>query len=143
MADGYNLTSECGSSESRLSGYLFVFIVGNVCLGYGAVTLYNTALLLLDESTSSTDSPLYVGLYHVYSAKPPCQLKHYHLINLWVFTFWFVGSVALLIQKKKSFLDMHRQLWDLYGTGVINKLIDQYVDKLISNEIEGFKHFNT
>ncbi|XP_033100149.1 solute carrier organic anion transporter family member 4A1-like [Anneissia japonica] len=52
------------STDSKLSNYLYVFIVAQLLHGIGAVPLYTLGTALMDESVTTRQSGLYLGIFY-------------------------------------------------------------------------------
>ncbi|XP_026862744.2 solute carrier organic anion transporter family member 4A1 [Electrophorus electricus] len=60
-----NHTEVCGDSEgSGLSGYRFVFMLGQFLHGVGATPLYTLGVTYLDENVKSSYAPVYIGIFY-------------------------------------------------------------------------------
>ncbi|XP_055958060.1 solute carrier organic anion transporter family member 4C1 [Patella vulgata] len=63
LQDG-NTTAVCKPEETYLSSYLYVFVLGQMLHGVGGTTIYTVGIALLDDSVSSSTTPLYIGILY-------------------------------------------------------------------------------
>lgn len=62
FAAGTTNTTTCAQdTETYLSNYLYVFILGQMLHGVGGTTVYTVGVALLDDSLPSQSTPLYLG----------------------------------------------------------------------------------
>ncbi|XP_051850254.1 solute carrier organic anion transporter family member 4C1-like [Antechinus flavipes] len=55
-------TTSCRDSSSKLSSYLYVFILGQLFLGVGGTPLYTLGTAFIDDSVATHKSSLYIGI---------------------------------------------------------------------------------
>uniref|UniRef100_A0A8P0T2A9 Solute carrier organic anion transporter family member n=1 Tax=Canis lupus familiaris TaxID=9615 RepID=A0A8P0T2A9_CANLF len=63
--------SSCTSSNSSLSNYLYVFILGQLLLGTGGTPLYTLGTAFIDDSVPTHKSSLYIGIGYSMSILGP------------------------------------------------------------------------
>lgn len=63
------LNYSCSEQDSSLSNYKYVFFIGQLLHGAGAVPLYTLGCTFLDENVSTKMSSMYLGLYFMF---PQC-----------------------------------------------------------------------
>ncbi|XP_022360638.1 solute carrier organic anion transporter family member 4C1 [Enhydra lutris kenyoni] len=63
--------TNCNSSNSSLSNYLYVFILGQLLLGTGGTPLYTLGTAFIDESVPTHKSSLYIGIGYSMSILGP------------------------------------------------------------------------
>ncbi|ESO98163.1 hypothetical protein LOTGIDRAFT_239068 [Lottia gigantea] len=66
-----NSTEVCRTEETHLSNYLYVFVLGQMLHGVGGTTIYTVGISLLDDSVSSSNTPLYIGILYCCSILGP------------------------------------------------------------------------
>ncbi|XP_058132646.1 solute carrier organic anion transporter family member 4C1 isoform X2 [Dasypus novemcinctus] len=64
-------STNCTSSTSSLSNYLYVFILGQLLLGTGGTPLYTLGTAFIDDSVSTHKSSLYIGIGYSMSILGP------------------------------------------------------------------------
>ncbi|XP_027461732.1 solute carrier organic anion transporter family member 4C1 isoform X2 [Zalophus californianus] len=63
--------TNCASSSSSLSNYLYVFILGQLLLGTGGTPLYTLGTAFIDDSVPTHKSSLYIGIGYSMSILGP------------------------------------------------------------------------
>ncbi|XP_071112274.1 solute carrier organic anion transporter family member 4C1-like [Haliotis cracherodii] len=70
--NGTSNTTTCAQdTETYLSNYLYVFILGQMLHGVGGTTVYTVGVALLDDSLPSQSTPLYLGILYGCSVLGP------------------------------------------------------------------------
>ncbi|KAJ8322002.1 hypothetical protein KUTeg_000473 [Tegillarca granosa] len=69
--DSAHRSVHCSDSENHLSSYLYVLLLGQALHGIGGTTLYIVGISLLDDSVTSSTSPLYVGILYAFATLGP------------------------------------------------------------------------
>lgn len=59
-----NRTSPCLERDGGLSGYRYVFMLGQFLHGVGATPLYTLGVTYLDENVKSNYAPVYIGIFY-------------------------------------------------------------------------------
>ncbi|ELT88560.1 hypothetical protein CAPTEDRAFT_147857 [Capitella teleta] len=82
---GNQTNTGCGTGSS-VSNYIFVFVLGQMFHAIGGTAVFNTGLTILDDNVPNSDTALYVGIMHCFSALGPAVafLAGGALLNLYV-----------------------------------------------------------